>query len=100
MRRPAMRNAHGILAAMVPRAMPGFVLFIIAGGLLAFATCTSAGSLWGAHGVVIKAGALVVACVAIALLLAIGLLFNRLRRRSRLSAQVLPYEDRHEEPWI
>lgn len=96
MRRPAMRSAHGILAAMVPRAMPGFVLFIIAGGLLAVTTCTSAGSLWGAHGVVIKAGALVVACVAIALLLGIRLMFNRLRRCSWLS----PYEDRHREPWI
>lgn len=100
MRRSAMRSAHGILATMMPRAMPGFVLFIIAGGLLAVTTGTSAGSLWSAHGVDIKAGALVVACVAIALLLAIGLLFNRLRRRSRLSAQIPSNEDQHVEPWI
>lgn len=96
MSRPVMRSAHGIRASMVLRVMPDFDLFIIAGGLLAFTTCTSAGSLWGSHGVVIKAGALVVACVAVGLLLGIRLMFNRLRRCSWLS----PYEDRHREPWI
>ena len=98
--RPAIRSAHGIRAAMVLRAMPEFAPFIAAGGLLAVTTCTSAESLSGSHGVVIKAGALMVACVAIGLLLGIRLLSNLLRRRSRFSTQVLPNEGKHEEPWI
>lgn len=95
MRRSPMHNAH-IRTATVLRVMPDSVLFIIAGSLLAFTTDTGAGSLWGSHGIVIKADAWVVACVAIGLLLGIRLLFDRLRRHSWFS----PCEDRHEEPWI